>query len=924
MNEKEAMDSGPSQAADLRQEAERRLRNEKAAPVEGMAISPLTDAHGNIVGASTIARDITERKQTETRLRNREAELTTILRTAMDGFSVMDAEGRFLDVNEAYCELIGYSREELLRMAVRDVDADETPEETATTYERVRRLGSIRFERRNRRKDGRLIHVEVSANTLPGPSERFIGFVRDITERKQAELELRESEERFRSLTESAPEAVFVTSADRFAYVNPTACSLFGASRPEDLVGKGVMERVAPEYHDAIRERIRFQRATGKPSPLMELEYLRLDGSRVQVETTSVSIRYQGEDAHVVFARDITERKQAEEHIKLLKHSIDMYSDGAYWFDSDNRLVYVNDAGCQAIGYQREELLGRSVGEINPRATEKSLREVWEQLRRKGQFTVESVHRRKDGTEFPVEISATYVQFGGKEYNCGFARDITERKRAEEDRKAHVRFLESMEQVDRLIKDAPDAEQMLRNVTKGVFSLFDCDRSWLLYRMGRVEKPTVFVVEDEPEARDSRAALISSMGLAVETFGSGEEFLQGVNAGRSGCAVVDFRSGGMDGIELHRRLVEAGCKLPVVLISACLTVRSAVGAMEQGVFRVVEKPDHNDELASAVKDAIEHDRAHRKQKFYRLDLEHRLESLDSRERRTLGLILAGHPNKAIERRLGLSRRTVERARSSILAKTNFLSFVELSAAYGEAKAAGGKDAHSAAREARGSVSSVPVSTLSAKMPQDHRVQDETNWRLLCCDLHDGAAQYVSAALLRLQAIEAQDELPAEARPHLCMAGALLDVALRDIRDIIVGRSPACFMQPGIIPSINRLVQELAEGSGIEFEFVENLGRKKLSPLLETAVCRILQECLNNAIRHSGSDRVRVEIARTPGALLLEVRDWGGGFVPDAVTMEHRGLRGIRERAELLGGRASINSKSGGGTIVTVEIPLKAS
>jgi signal transduction histidine kinase len=75
------------------------------------------------------------------------------------------------------------------------------------------------------------------------------------------------------------------------------------------------------------------------------------------------------------------------------------------------------------------------------------------------------------------------------------------------------------------------------------------------------------------------------------------------------------------------------------------------------------------------------------------------------------------------------------------------------------------------------------------MPQDRCVQDGRNWRLLCCDLHDGAAQYVSAALLRLRTMEAQHEMPAEARPHLWMAEALLDVALRDIREIIAGRSP---------------------------------------------------------------------------------------------------------------------------------------
>jgi signal transduction histidine kinase len=103
-----------------------------------------------------------------------------------------------------------------------------------------------------------------------------------------------------------------------------------------------------------------------------------------------------------------------------------------------------------------------------------------------------------------------------------------------------------------------------------------------------------------------------------------------------------------------------------------------------------------------------------------------------------------------------------------------------------------------------------------------------------------------------------------------------------------------------------------------------LGQEKLSPGLATAVYRIVQECLNNSIRHSGSDRVRVEIVGTPRALWLEVRDWGSGYDPGAVTIEHRGLQGIRQRAELAGGKASIKTKLGEGTRVAVELPLKAS
>ena len=139
-------------------------------------------------------------------------------------------------------------------------------------------------------------------------------------ERKKAQEALRESEERFRMLVESAPEAIFVQSQGCFVYLNPAMLRLLGASMPKELLGKEFKKWIAPEYHEAVRERIRVQHDTGKPALLMEQEYLRLDGSRVPVETTAVAVRFQDRDAHLVFVRDITERKRSEEKLKYLAY----------------------------------------------------------------------------------------------------------------------------------------------------------------------------------------------------------------------------------------------------------------------------------------------------------------------------------------------------------------------------------------------------------------------------------------------------------------------------------------------------------------------------------------------------------------------------------------------------------------------------
>lgn len=205
--------------------------------------------------------------------------------------------------------------------------------------------------------------------------------------------------------------------------------------------------------------------------------------------------------------------------------------------------------------------------------------------------------------------------------------------------------------------------------------------------MGCGENSTVFVIGGDPQARHSLVALVSSMGLVLEAFPSREAFLHVVHARRSGCVVADLRLEGIDGIELHRQLVEGGCYLPVILISTRVTVRTVTARMSQGVLHVLEKPYCSDQLPNAIRDAIEHNLAPQRQRHYRLDLKHRLKLLEERERRTLDLVLAGNPNKVIERRLGISSRTVGRVRASILEKTGFLSFVELSAAFGEASAA---------------------------------------------------------------------------------------------------------------------------------------------------------------------------------------------------------------------------------------------
>ena len=145
---------------------------------------PLSDENGNIIGTFGISRDITER-------RTREQEYKTIISTTIDGFWIADMQGRFLDVNEAYCRLAGYSRDEFLTMSIPDVEGMEKREETVKRIQTIKEVGHDRFETHHRCKNGEIVDVEISVNYLPIDNGRMFVFIRDITERKLMEEHIR-------------------------------------------------------------------------------------------------------------------------------------------------------------------------------------------------------------------------------------------------------------------------------------------------------------------------------------------------------------------------------------------------------------------------------------------------------------------------------------------------------------------------------------------------------------------------------------------------------------------------------------------------------------------------------------------------------------------------------------------------------------
>jgi PAS domain S-box-containing protein len=129
----------------------------------------------------------------------------------------------------------------------------------------------------------------------------------------------------------------------------------------------------------------------------------------------------------------LIKRKQTEEELRLTQFSVDHATDGVFWVNSQGRIEYANEAACRSLGRTREEVLALSIPDIDPMVAQTGWEKAWQLVKEGGLSTFETQHQRSDGTVFPVEVSAKYLEFGGKEYSFTFVRDISDRKRAEEE-----------------------------------------------------------------------------------------------------------------------------------------------------------------------------------------------------------------------------------------------------------------------------------------------------------------------------------------------------------------------------------------------------------------------------------------------------------------------------------------------------------
>jgi two-component system cell cycle sensor histidine kinase/response regulator CckA len=376
---------------------------------------------------------IDEYETSQKLLKESEERHRAILQTAMDGFWLVDMNGRLLEVNETYCRMSGYNAQELMAMDINSLDATETVDKTADRIHKIMAQGEARFEVQHRRKDGSIMDVEVSVQYRPIEGGRLISFLRDITARKQAEVALRESEFFFRESQHAGSIGSYKTDFASDCWESSVVLdNIFGIDKEYDRRVQSWLDIVHPDDR-VMMDRYLKEEVISKRKPFSK-EYRiirKKDGETRWVNGLGAATF----DCHgnvttlIGTIQDITERKHAEEKLILFKESVENSTDAIGMASTEGKHIYQNRSFTKMFDdfgdHPQDLFVDDSVG-----------REMFNAITSGGQWVGEVKMYGKNKRVLDILLRS----YANKDANgriiglVGIHTDITESKRSEEER----------------------------------------------------------------------------------------------------------------------------------------------------------------------------------------------------------------------------------------------------------------------------------------------------------------------------------------------------------------------------------------------------------------------------------------------------------------------------------------------------------
>ncbi len=950
-----------------------------------MSVEPLRDRRAGVVVSHL---NITEGKRAEQELKRSENKYRLLMERASDGIHTYDPAGNFLDVNPKLCEMLGYTRDEMLRLNVRDFVLAEELAAAPIRFDDLREGKSLISERRLRRKDGTLLPVEISGRMLePG---RMQAIIRDISARKRAEEALLESNEFNKQIIASAREGIIVYDRD-FKYVvwNPYMEELTGLAAGE-VLGKAPFE-LFPFLREQGVEPLLLRALAGEVVALPDIEYSIPYTDKTGWTSSRYSPLRDAKGAIIGLlgvVHDITERKRAEDELRESEERFSKAFNVSPVPMSINRLeggsyLHVNGSFLKVTEFTPEEVIGHSTLELNLWSDRGEALRLARELKDKGRLSQEVVNfRMKSGEIRTGLVSAEIIEVGGERCVLSLTSDITEHKRSE-------RRLTAQHAITRVLAEAATVNEATPRILRAICESlgFKLGALWFVDQAGGVlrcvEMWRAENLKATEFARVSRAAAYApNTGFPSHVWASGRPLWVAdiANDKRFPRASVAAREG------LHAAFgfpVVLGDEILGVMEFFCTEVRppdddllkmmSTIGS-QIGQFAVRKRAEAglkraHDELevrvAERTAELAEVNRGLQAEVAERKRTEQALRRSEEFNARIIesssdcikvldleGRLLYVNPS---------GQKLLEMCDFAPYQNSDWVSFwgcgeqPQARAAIAKALAGGVGAFQGFCPTTQGTpkwwdVVVTPITDAEGRVERllctsrditerKHAEEARAEWtrqlvtaqederRRIARELHDQTGQHLTAIMLGLSSLKNLPSLPPPAPARLGQLLASVEQLGKELHRLAWELRPAVLDDLGLLTALSNYVDEWSERAGVPAAFhSRGTTKRRLPPQIETTLYRIAQEALTNILRHAGARDVSVILEQRQDQLLVIVEDDGKGFDVEAlrrvpVAERRLGVLGMLERVALVGGTLDIESAPGQGTTLYVRVPV---
>ncbi|RJP33827.1 MAG: PAS domain S-box protein [Actinobacteria bacterium] len=838
---------------------------------------PVFDEEGGVGMLAVYSRDISERKQAERALAASRERWQKSFDAIGDAMLVLDGEMRILQHNDALCELLGRREDFTGRRCYELIHGLDEPPGFCVCGEAMACENRVRKDVYEPVLDK---HLWISFSPVfdeRGEMEFGVHVIQDISERKRAEEDTRESEERLRTMADASGDFIMMLDREhRIRFINRTEQGL----DPDSIVGTPLYELVDSEDQGHVRARL-DEVIRNADRQEYETVFHRPDGTDIYYSSVAVPLVVGGGViGSVVNSRDITGRKSMEEALReseeKFRSIVEQSGDGIVLVDKDGVIIEWNSAQETIVGLGRDEAVGKPLWEVQYRGAlpEQKTPEYYERL--KGSIlaslergyaswfgeTSEREIQSPDGERRIVQAVTFPIRSSEGMMVGSITRDITRRVRMEEMLAFELEVNQAVAELSATLLAQASIDDIsyivLENAKRLTASPFGF--------VGYIENDTGFLVSPTLTRDIWEECGIAGKSVVFKEFkGLWGWVLENKKPLLTNGPREDPRSTGVpDGHIPIERFVAVPALLGGALVGQIALANSSRDYDERDITLLNRLADLYAMAVLRMWSEGELDR-------YREHLEELVRE------RTLEL---ERINRQLQEEVSQRRRNQEELRTT-------------------------------------------ADQLRALSAHVESVREEER-RHVAREVHDTLGQALTGLKINLSLLGRRLAGDDELVERIGSMSGLVDATIQSVREISTQLRPGVLDDLGLSAALDWQVKRFGELTGLKSVFVSDSDEDILDKDLTIALFRIAQEALTNVARHAEASRVEVRLAHEAGGVMLEIKDDGRGIgEAEAGRWDALGILGMRERAHVFGGEVEVQGSSGAGTIVTVRIPLDA-